>query len=191
MLKEALRYIAKDLDQFLMRNYHSQENRVILGNILEQDGSTPEENRNKILLTLISLEHETHMTSTRFGKASGNGYAKSNPPLMFNLDIMFSAFFNQYDESLKFLSDTIYFFQAKPLFTHDNSPGLDPKIDQMSLEVIRMTSAETHNLWTSLGAKYVPSIPFKLRLLSFQSDQVIQIVSSMQAHGSISKPVSA
>ena len=96
---------------------------------------------------------------------------------------MFSALFNQYDESLKFLSDAISFFQAKPVFNKENSPGLDPIFELLTLEVIKLNSSDTYNLWASLGTKYVPSIPFKLRLLTYQSNQVEEIVSGMQGMG--------
>lgn len=179
MLHNTLSYIASDLNKFLKRKYESPEDRVILGNIVDQNNSVPEANQNKIILTLISLEHETHVRQAINYIPDGNKYKKTRTPLAFNLDIMFSGFFQQYEESLKFLSDTIQFFQAKPVFNHENSPGLAEEISHLNLEVIKLSSTETYNLWASLGTKYVPSIPFKLRLIQFQSDEVQEIVSSI------------
>ena len=183
MLLESLKYIANDLDQFLKRKYDSQESRVVLCTIVDQDNSVPEGNRNKIILTLISLEQETHRQRAVNFIDSQQGLVRTQPPLAFNLDIMFSALFNQYDEALKFLSDAISFFQAKPVFNKENSPGLDPIFELLTLEVIKLNSSDTYNLWASLGTKYVPSIPFKLRLLTYQSNQVEEIVSGMQGMG--------
>ena len=183
MLLESLKYIANDLDRFLKMRYDSQESRVVLGNIVDQDNSVPEGNRNKIILTLISLEQESHRQRAVNYIDTQEGKVRTQPALSFNLDIMFSALFNQYEEALKFLSDTIYFFQAKPVFNKENSPGLSPLFELLTLEVTKLTSSETYNLWASLGTKYIPSIPFKLRLLTYQSDAVEEIVSGMQGMG--------
>lgn len=183
MLQEVLSYIANDLNRFLKRKYDSHEDRVVLGNIVDQNNAVPEANQNKIILTLISLEHETNIKRAINYQQVSNGYVKTKPTLAFNLDIMFSGLFRQYEESLKFLSDTIQFFQAKPLFNHENSPGLADNLSQFSLEVIKLSSSETYNLWASLGTKYVPSIPFKLRLIYYQSEEIGQLVSSLNAMG--------
>lgn len=190
MLLDSLDYIASDLNRFLKQKYESPEDRVILGNIVDQNNSVPEVNQNKIILTLISLEHETHVRRAINYIPEQGSYVKTKPPLAFNLDIMFSGFFQEYRESLKFLSDTIQFFQEKPAFNHENSPGLTQDISHLNLEVIKMSSSETYNLWASLGTKYVPSIPFKLRLIHYQSDKVAQIVESIQSIGTSTRTAS-
>jgi hypothetical protein len=183
MINEALKYISTQLDDFLKRKYASQENRVQLGTILDQTGAIPEENKNKMIVSLVNLEHETVTNTMKNGTTVRGRFNQSQPPLSFNLNVLFAGLFNQYEESLKFLSDTIYFFQAKPLFNAQNSPDLDPKIAQLTLEVLRLNSNETYNLWSSMGAKYVPSIVFKIRILTFQADQVEEIVSLINSQG--------
>lgn len=188
MIKECLKYISNELDDFLKRKYNSQESRVQLGAILDQNGSIPEENRNKILLTLVNLEHETVTNTTLSGRAGVGKFSQYYPPLSFNMNVLFSGLFNQYEESLKFISDTIYFFQAKPIFNAQNSPGMDNRVLQLTLEVLKMNSNETYNLWSSMGAKYVPSIVFKVRMLTFQADQVMEIISLINTQGVEARP---
>ena len=183
MINEALSYIAQDLDTFLKRKYNSQESRVHLGSIMDIDGSVPEESRNKIIMTLINIEQETTVSTTHYSYKQGNTFHKTRAPLRFNLDLVFSGLFNQYNESLKFISDTILFFQAKPFFNAQNSPGLPEEVNQLSLEVLKYNLNEMHSLWTSLGVKYIPSVPFKLRLMTFQSEQIIEHVAAMQTQG--------
>lgn len=172
MILESLKYIATDLDSHLKKKYASSESKVKLANILDQDGSIPEANQNKVLLSLLSLEHESVTQNAVAGLNSSSSFYRVNPPLSFNVNIMFSSLFNQYEEGLKFLSDTIYFFQARSLFNAQNSPHLDERIFQLSLEVMKLNFSETYNLWASLGAKYIPSIPFKMRMLTFQNDEL-------------------
>ncbi|WP_286756103.1 MULTISPECIES: DUF4255 domain-containing protein [Roseivirga] len=189
MIKESLKYIATELDDFLKRKYNSQESRVQLGAILDQGGAIPEENRNKVLVTLVNLEHETTTNTTLHGRVNSGKLDQYYPPLSFNMNILFSGLFNQYEESLKFISDTIYFFQAKPIFNAQNSPNLDSRVLQLTLEVLKLNSNETYNLWSSMGAKYVPSIVFKVRMLTFQADQVMEIVSIINTQGVEARPV--
>lgn len=189
MIKESLKYVSNELDDFLRRKYNSQESRVQLGSILDQSGSIPEENKNKVLLTLVNLEHETATNTTLNGRTSNGQFSEYHPPLSFNMNILFSGLFNQYEESLKFISDTIYFFQAKPIFNAQNSPGLDERVLQLTLEVLKMDSNATYNLWSSMGAKYVPSIVFKVRMLTFQADQVMEVVSLINNQGVEARPI--
>lgn len=177
MINEVLKYITSQLDDFLKRKYNSHENRVQLGTILDQSGAIPEENKNKMIVSLVNLEHETNTQSMKNGMTVGNKFYQSQPPLSFNLNVLFAGLFNQYEESLKFLSDTIYYFQAKPLFNAQNSPDLDERVFQITLEVLKLNSNETYNLWSSMGAKYVPSIVFKIRILTFQANEIEEIVS--------------
>ena len=175
MVFESLKHIASDLNLELKRKFESPEDRVLLSNILDQDGSVPEENRNKVILSLLSMEHESTAANNMNGRSAGNEFLHYSPPLSFNMNIMFSCLFNQYEEGLKFLSETISFFQSKPVFNAANSPKLDERIFQLNLEVIKLDYSETFNLWSSLGAKYIPSIPFKVRMLTYQSSEITGI----------------
>jgi len=182
MLLDTLKYIATDLNDFLKRKFDLDEDSVILGNIVDQNGAIPESNRNKVILTLISLEPESVIKHSNYQTVGGQAL-KLSPPLAFNLNIMFSGLFDQYEESLKFLSQTLWFLQAKSNYNAENSPGLHKDIRAFSLEVIKLSSSETYNLWASLGTKYVPSVPFKLRLVAFQSDQIGEILTATQQMG--------
>lgn len=183
MISESLKYIAEDLNTYLKRKRNSSESWVQLGNITDQNGAVPEENNNKVILSLINLEHESYSNNAVNGTYSGGHINTVNPPLSFNMNIMFSALFNRYEESLKFISDTIYFFQSKAFFNAQNSPGLDERISQLAMEVIKLNYTETFNLWTSLGAKYMPSVPFKVRMLTFQSDHLVESTALVSSHG--------
>lgn len=181
MIKEALTYIADDLDTFLKRKYVTSERSVKLGSILNQDGSVPEENRNKIIISVINLEHESTIPNAIHGKQFKNHFDQVNPPLCFNVNVMVAALFNNYEESLKFISGALYYFQAKSHFDGQNSPGLDPEIFQLSAEVMKLNSTESFNLWSSMGTKYIPSVPFKIRMITFQGDQTERNIPNVAA----------
>ncbi|MEO1261776.1 MAG: DUF4255 domain-containing protein [Bacteroidota bacterium] len=183
MINSALQYVARELNRYLMRKFNLQEDKAILGSILDETGAVPEGNKDKVLVTLVNMEQETNYQYINFEKTKGNSNYQLNTPFNFNMDVLITALFSNYNEALKFLSETIYFFQSKNLFNHENSPGLDPKIQQLSFEVIKLSYHEVHSLWTALGAKYMPSVLFKVRLLSFQSDQVQQVDTTISDVG--------
>lgn len=152
---------------------------AVLGTVLDETGAVPEKNQNKIIVSLVNLEHETNHAYAVNQQFSKTGNLTQNLPFNFNLDILLLSLFSNYDEALKFLSESILFFQSKQVFTHQNSPGLDPAIEKLSLEIIKLSYHEMHSLWTALGAKYMPSVLFKVRMLSFQGDNINSIVPTI------------
>ncbi len=176
MIYQALNYIVQELNRYLMVRFQLSDTCALLGTVLDEAGTVPEKNQNKIIVSLVNLEHETNHPYALTQQYSDKGNITQNLPYNFNLDILLLALFSNYDEALKFLSESIYFFQSKQVFTHQNAPGLDPAIEKLSLEIIKLSYHEMHSLWTALGAKYLPSVLFKTRMLSFQSGDIDSIV---------------
>jgi hypothetical protein len=82
-----------------------------------------------------------------------------------NLFILFSTNFTGQlvKESLKFISVIIGFFQNNNVFTSEEYP--DMKNDKLIFEIFNLNFLEQNNLWASMGAKYVPSILYKVRMI--------------------------
>lgn len=182
MLYKALHVIVAELNTHLKKKFQISENRAVLGTILNEEGSVPEENKNRIICTLVNLEQDTNIPFNPIYRKQGDKLFQEKVPLNFNLDVLFTALFTNYDEALKFLSATIYFFQGKSFFDHENSKGLPPQIPQLSMEVIKLTYHEAHSLWTAIGAKYMPSVLFKIRMLSYQEgiSEEIPMISDIE-----------
>jgi hypothetical protein len=70
---------------------------------------------------------------------------------------------------LKFLSHTIGFFQAKPVLDHHNAPELDPRLEKLTFGIETLSLSELSNLWSIMGGKYLPSVLYKVRLVTFDS----------------------
>ncbi len=188
MIYEALNVVAQELNTFLKMHFQLQDNPAVLGTILDETGAVPENNQNKIILSLVNLEHDTNYQYNPQYVKQGNRNYPINLPYNFNLDVLITALFTNYSEALKFLSQAIYFFQSKNVFNAQNTPGLDPQIQQLSFEVVKLSYHETHSLWTAMGAKYMPSVLFKVRMLSFQSDQIQAEVSDISSLSQDTKP---
>jgi hypothetical protein len=177
MIQHVLPVVVEELNAYLKNKFNAVEDKVALSNIIDQDGSIAVEGNNKIIATLVSIERDlTYKASaTQF---RGNSYIESPAPVHILLTVMFSALFNKnhYMEALKYTSGVIYFFQNKPLFTPQNSPRLAKGVDKLYFDLMSLSTHEMMNIYSMLGAKYMPSVVYKIRMLSFNQDQIISEV---------------
>ena len=49
---------------------------------------------------------------------------------------------------------------------------MDPKLENLSIEIVDMSMDALSNLWSMLGAKYMPSVLYKIRMLHFDESVV-------------------
>lgn len=89
------------------------------------------------------------------------------PRLQINLDVLFAAQFKQYPQALKFLSRVLTFFQAHPKFTSSDWPALDP-IETLVPELRSLGFEQLNQLWAFIGGKYLPSVVYRIRLVTLQ-----------------------
>lgn len=180
MIQSALVFIKNKLDQYLTRHFDLHESIAVLNHLVNQDGSFPEKNKNKMLITLINLDYETHKQfQSASQRLSDNGFAKMNPSVQFNIDMLCTASFDDYEESLKFLSATIAFFQSHNTFNIKTTPDIPQGIKTLTFEIENTSYFETHNLWSAMGAKYQPSIIYKVRQVSIQTAEPTAFVNSV------------
>ncbi len=176
MIDVSLEYIRKVLNQYLTNRYCVDSNIVVLNNLVMPDGSSPQNNNNKIVMTLVNLEYETSRqfyNDQRVGSTHAN---LINPPVWFNVHILISACFDEYTEALKFLTASIGFFQANALLSRTNYPLLPEGVSALKFEIENSSSHKMENIWMALGAKYLPSIIYKVRQICVQSDQINGVV---------------
>lgn len=175
MIDTAISQIASHLNQYLRRIFDLNEDIVVISNILEQDGNIAANIDNKVVVSLINIEKETVPLPHQIGNVrEGNRAIISYPPVYLNFYLMFSGSFSgsNYLESLKFVSNTISFFQASPVFDHQNTPDLDHQISQLTMNIENLTMHDLSNLWSVLSGKYLPSILYKVRMITFDSRDV-------------------
>ena len=189
MIKEALKFIRESLNQNLKLRFGLNENVVVISRLIDQDSSVPLMNQNKIVLSLLNLEQETARQFTdRYTRLNNNVIQDVSPSQRFNLDIMFSASFDDYEESLGFLDATVAFFQANPSINSQTSSNLPEGIEKLNLDIEKLDYNQTYNLWSSIGAKYVPSVVYKVRLITIQSEEVVQLDPAIHSMDSQATP---
>ena len=175
MIDTAISHIAKDVNQHLMRSFELNEDVVVVSNILEQDGSVATHVNNKIVVSLVNIEKETvTLSQPRVANVSGMRATVSNTPIHVNLYLMFASYFSgsNYQEGLKFISNTINYLQGKNVFDQNNTPGLDKNISKLVMDIHNLDMNDLSNLWGILSGKYLPSILYKVRMVTVDTSAV-------------------
>ena len=104
---------------------------------------------------------------------------QTNPEIRIELLILFVSKFSKYDQALKFLSHVIKFFQVNRVFNPLNSPQLsDESIEKLVVELISIPLEEQNQVWHSLNTSYLPSVLYRVRLLSFVDEQSVEFVGA-------------
>jgi len=122
-------------------------------------------------MSLYNISRETIVSTYTPTKAGTDSFAVVQPPVYVNLYLMFMANFSakNYSDGLAAISYVISFFQQNPWFNQANAPDLDPEIDKISMEMANLDPVDINYVMSTLGTKYMPSVFYKLRLLSFAS----------------------
>jgi hypothetical protein len=173
MINKTMQHVVRELNQYFRIKYEFKEDMAVLSNIVEQDGSQIPYAEGKLIVTLVNIEKDT---STAVPPVmSGIPGEKTNTtkfsPVYLNLYIMFSTNFSgkNYDEGLKILSDTIGFFQKKPVFTKNTVPDLDEDIEKLIFSIENLNIKDLSSLWSIISNKYIPSILYQTRLIVIDS----------------------
>jgi hypothetical protein len=175
MINAAINHICHQLNEHLMKVYGLDEDVVVVSNILEQDGTVASYVNNKIVVSLVNIEKDSvPFRQQKHSPADSVRSVVTNPPIYFNLYLMVASYFSggNYQEGLKFISSTISYFQSQSVFDQHNSPGLDRNIEKLILEVENLDLTDLSNLWGILSGKYLPSVLYKLRMVSYDADAV-------------------
>lgn len=190
MIFRALNILKSELQRHLTPHLKEGES-VILGNIALLDNpGTPGNGVNnnldgKVILTLVNIKQEETLRNAPHYKVNkGDTTIYKNPPIHLNLFVLVTANSSSYETSLKYLDQTIKCFQAKNIFTHQDTfeQHNDPNLDQKELGPFRLlielyspSFEETNYLWGTLGGKQLPAACYKVRVLEIEQDQPTSI----------------
>lgn len=166
MLHNIIPVIADQLNDYLKSEYNLSEDRVTVSSLVDTKGNPVPGIENKIAVFILNIEEEKSVRNGHFQSNPG-----MNPPISVNLYLMFVANFaaDNYLEALKFISSVISFFQGRNVFDHQSTPLMSTNIDRVTAEMVNIDLKELSNLWANLGARYAPSVVYKLRMLNFNS----------------------
>jgi hypothetical protein len=186
MIQQACELIRNRLNAFLGSVDPGSDGWVVLANLIDHEGKPFPGAENKLVMFLGNVEYETSMgLAGRTSQLNGSTYATSAAPRLINVWLMFFAnFYNQrYPDGLDMLSRTISFFQQYPRFTHDSDPGLDSRLERLTVEMVNLDFTQLNYVMSMIGAKYLPMVCYKLRMIPFTSDAIKGTVPAARAVG--------
>ncbi len=150
-----------------------EDSPVDIRNIVDDKGHYQIE---KLGLTLVGIEEERVLKQQNaFRKLASGDFIKVNPEIKLNLFLLFSAYSgtNNYRVDITYLSEILRFFQAQNVFNSNIHTDLDPSISKLILELHTPTFEQTNNIWSALGAKYLPSVMYKAKMIIVQEDFIL------------------
>jgi hypothetical protein len=173
--------IVSSLNEFIRNELNLQEDMVLLTNPVDLKGNVNSQIDNKLCVFLQHLEEERIIKN---GSYQTNGGI--NPPMHFSLYLMFVSNFPDpnYLESLRYLSLVLEFFQGIRVFDRSNSPLLSLNVEKVSMEYVNLDFKELTNVWSLLGLKYMPSLLYKLKLLSFTNSLIREEIGTVIGNAS-------
>lgn len=182
MIHSALEFLTNELNSYLKTKNNVMEDKVVLTNVATQEGNWAIPN-NKLGISLINIEEERVFKEQRAAYVNRNGESEQyNPEIKLNLYVLITSNYTsgeinadntEYLEGLKQLSNVIAFFQQKNVFNTSNSPSLDPAIGKLVVELFSYSFEQLYNFWTVIGAKYLPSILYRVRLMRIQEKEIL------------------
>lgn len=175
MIDKTLSFLKHEVNNFLRYKANDlSADKVEVINIVAQDGTIAHLPDSSILLTLVNVEEEKIFKQQipLFQEQNG-AVTKANPEIYLDLFVLVTSNFSDYNESLKFLSYVIGFFQSKNVFVPSSSPLLNSGINKLVAELYTLNFEQQNHLWGTLGAKYMPSVLYKIKIISIQENIAI------------------
>ena len=173
VIDTALNFIADEVNAHLLKRTGSELGAVDVGPLVDDRGNwvVPLDSTR---LTLFQIDEERMLREQMPERTIvGGREVVLPPPLKLNLVLLFAGRFQQYDQALRTLSQILAFFQARPVFTPSDNPGLPPGLERVALDLLSYGPEQLNQMWACLGAKHLPSVVYRLRMVVLQDVEPI------------------
>jgi len=183
MVDQTFDFLSSELNQFIGNKDHRYRGLTVamISDLVDEKGELTYKKRQDaatagdfLLLTLINVEEEViGKSQLPYLKHPDQTFDVLNPELKINLYVLISAASTKDEEEryancLKVLSYAIGFFQYKNVFDKINSPAIPENVGKIVVELVSPTFEQQNHIWGGMGAKYMPSVLYKIRLLIYR-----------------------
>ncbi|MBN3582478.1 DUF4255 domain-containing protein [Algoriphagus aestuarii] len=170
MIDTVLIHVRDLINQYFKNQHGFSENKVVISNLVELDGTSSMDVEDKVVMFLLGLGEEPALKNknTRFGGMDGAGFQSKAPVLYLHLNIVFCSNFKnkKYIEGLNYLSQIISFFNRNRVIIPGNIPGLSKKVEKLTFELCPLSFDTISHVWSSIGAKLLPSSIYKVSFIA-------------------------
>lgn len=185
MIGNILSYIASELNLFICKSQGISPGvqKVIMSPIMNPDGSLAIKEENVILMTFVDAYKDSLINSYQQGYSQQGvqiGSEIGSTPLRLNLHVLFSAHFagEKYKSALNNLTYVFRFFQGSAIMDRQNTPTLPKSIEKLEFHMQDLGYHDRSHLWGVIGAKYMPSVLYQVRLLTIGGSTAPEFVAS-------------
>ena len=169
MINAALQFLVSQLNQYLRRKFSAQENVAIVSKMMDNDGRESESATNKLVMFLANVEKDSMTQASTKPEFDGfRNIIHSKPIFLRKVNLNYDCL-SHYEESLKYLSRAVGFFQDHSVFDRTSFPELNSGLEKLIVDVENLNLQEMCNLWSLVGCKYVPSVMYKVRTVALGS----------------------
>lgn len=171
VIDAALKFLTDQVNAQLLRRTGASLSEAEPGPLVDDKGAWVQP-VNSLRLALFQIDEERSLREQLPSRVLvGGREVVMPPPLKLNLVVVLAARFQQYDQALRTLSLVLTYFQSHPLFTPADSPGLPTGIDRLAVELQSYGPEQLNQMWTCFGAKHLPAIVYRLRMVVLQDDE--------------------
>mgnify|MGYP003575300314 CR=1 FL=1 len=172
MISEALDVIVDLINDYISPG-HTDEPLVLANISLVNDGDDfTQSMKDKLVLSIVNIEEDRVAKTPEHFIKENNLVKYKNPAIHVNLTLLFAAT-HDYGNAIPLLEKIMRFFQMRSVFTPANTPELletnelnNVNIEKLIFEWVNLNLEQVHQLWTTLGGHYMPSLVFKMRMLT-------------------------
>ena len=190
MIAAALQHLTRELNASLRRGLALDADIAVLSHLVGPDGAPVPQAQEKLALFLVNVLRDTAAVRAPTQRGGLSRLAQGQPPVHLNLMLMVAANFggSNYGESLKLIAHAVAFFQSRPVFDQQNSPEMDRRIERLVVELEDLPTTDLSNLWGILGGHYLPSVLYRVRLLSIDAGLVNEQLPLVLRAGTSTEP---
>jgi hypothetical protein len=160
--------------------------RVVAGMLVGADGKANSSVNDKVAAAIVNIEEDRVYKSVETMVKTDGAVRTSRPEIRLKFYLLFAANLTKYDEALKAIGAIVTFFQHRDIFEYAAIPALEGVAGRMVFELYSLTFEQQNHLWGALGAKYVPSVVYKVGVITVREDLAegaIVPVSDLTAEG--------
>lgn len=184
MINDILLMLRDRIETVLQNAQARPERWTELTNIIDQDGTLSADVRDKVVLSVVSLQSDTS-TGAFVPPSIGqtDRYPVAAPPIFIDVYFLVMANFSggNYPAGLGMISRVISFFQETPVITPQSDPRLPEEMDKLAIEFVNLDFAAANHVLTMSGVKAFPFVLYKLRRLPFAGSAISAVVPAVRS----------
>ena len=174
MIHLTIDYVVAELNRYMRARTGLAQDRVVAAALVTPDGELNKDAKDMVVVEVVNVEEDRvyHSVETFSRRPDGTSEV-IKPEVRVNLYVLFVGNFGKYGEALKAVSLVISFFQHRHAFDYATVPGLQGRKGRIALELFSATFEQQNHLWGTLGAKYMPSVLYKIGMVDIR-DEVVE-----------------